>query len=261
MAIPNLLEAKPSKTIKPPRVFLYGVQGIGKSTFGASAPNPYFLNLEDGVDEIETTKSERLTTWRDVIDHLLALSQQDHNFQTLVVDSVDWLETLIHEQVASDKKVNSIEDIGYGKGYIFAMNYWEQFIAALDDLRNNKGMVIILIAHNQVKRFDDPTTDSYDRYNVKLHKQAGEKLMEWADAVLFAGYETFIKSEDAGFNKKVKKGAASRRLLFTRETPALIAKNRYGLPDKLDFPKEGAWSVFQSAVLENTQNKEQTNNG
>lgn len=259
MAIPNLMAPKPERQVKPPRIFLYGVQGIGKSTFAAGAPNPYFLNLEDGVDHVKLPSanvSDKLTTWRDVIDHLLALSQQEHPFKTLVVDSVDWLEAIIHDQVATEKKVNSIEDIGYGKGYVFAMNYWEQFVAALDDLRNNRGMVIILLAHNQIRKFDDPTTDSYDRYNVKLHKQAGEKLMEWADAVLFAGYETFIKSEDAGFNKKVKKGTANRRLLFTQETPAYIAKNRYGLPPKLDFPQVDAWGVFQNAVI---QNKEQNN--
>lgn len=252
----NLAAAVPTTAVKPPRIVLYGVQGIGKSTFGSQAPNPYFLNIEDGIDAIHTTKSDKLTTWPQVLEHLLALSQQPHNFQTLVVDSLDWLETIIHEQVASDKKVNSIEDIGYGKGYIFAMNYWENFLAALDDLRTNRGMIIILIAHGQVKRYDDPTTDSYDRHTMKLHKGAGEKLMEWADAILFAGYETFIKSEDAGFNKKVKKGTANRRLLFTQETPAYIAKNRLNLPAKLEI----SWPAFCDAALQNTI-KEQTNNG
>ena len=255
----DLSKAVPTISIKPPRIVLYGVQGIGKSTFGAEAPNPYFLDLEGGIDAIHTTKSGKLISWGAVLEQLLALSQQPHNFQTLVIDSLDWLETLIHDQVAIDKKVNSIEDIGYGKGYVFSMSYWEQLIAALDDLRDNRGMIIILLAHGEVKRYDDPTTDSYDRHNMKLHKLAREKMAEWADAILFAGYETFIKSEDAGFNKKVKKGSASRRLLFTQETPAYIAKNRLGLPDKLPLEIGRSWSSFQSAVLAKQQNKEQNN--
>ncbi|MDR0869400.1 MAG: ATP-binding protein [Planctomycetaceae bacterium] len=38
------------KAQAPPRLLIYGTEGIGKSTFGASAPKPIFIPTEDGLD-------------------------------------------------------------------------------------------------------------------------------------------------------------------------------------------------------------------
>jgi hypothetical protein len=37
----------------PPRIVLYGIEGIGKSAFGAGTPAPIFLPREGGLGEID----------------------------------------------------------------------------------------------------------------------------------------------------------------------------------------------------------------
>jgi len=60
---------------------------------------------------------------------LLALAEQ-HDFATVVIDSVDWLEPLVWAKACRDNGWNSIEDAGYGKGYVAALNLWRQYIDA-----------------------------------------------------------------------------------------------------------------------------------
>ncbi len=63
-------------------------------------------------------------------------------------------------------------------------------------------MVVILLAHCKVERFEDPETSPYDRYSPRLHKHAVSLICEWCDAVVFATRKIRTQSEDAGFNRK-----------------------------------------------------------
>ena len=80
------------RTQKPPRVFVYGTSGIGKSTFGSQAPKPIFVPTEDGLDEIDCAKFPLAATYEEVI---AALRTQPHEFESVVLDSLDWLERLV----------------------------------------------------------------------------------------------------------------------------------------------------------------------
>lgn len=232
-------------TNEPPRVVLYGTEGIGKSTFAANAPKPIFLQTENGLGRIDCHKLPLINEWSVMQNQLHAIYSQEHDYQTLVVDSLDWLEKLIWNDVASTNMVDSIEKIGYGKGYKFALKHWAEFLNMLDAIRNERGMAIVLIAHAKVERFEDPEVQGYDRYTLRLHKEADATLREWADAVLFATVKMRIEKEDLGFNKTrtIAKGIGSgggERILRTVGSPACVAKNRYGIPG--DIPL--AWDEF-----------------
>ena len=229
----------------PPRLLLYGVEGIGKTTIGASAPNPIFIQTEDGLGLIEVPTFPLATSYEDVHGALTALATEEHDRKTLVVDSLDWLEPLIWKHTAGLHEKQSIEDFGYGKGYIEALTIWSDFLNALTYLRSEKGMTVILIAHHEVKRFDDPNTEPYDRYGPKLHKLANAKMKEWADAILFANYRVATTQSDMGFNKKKTRAIGSgERLLFTEERPAFVAKNRFGMPPELPL----SWNALEQAL-------------
>ena len=107
---------------KPPRLFIYGQEGVGKSTVGAAAPNPVFVQTEDGLGEIDTAKFPLAKNLADVTSAMTALRDEPHDFQTVVLDSADWLERLIWDRVCQDFGIRSIEkaDGGYGKGYVRA---------------------------------------------------------------------------------------------------------------------------------------------
>jgi hypothetical protein len=229
-----LSQIQSGKQVTPRRTFLYGVQGVGKSTFGAMYPSPIFLPTEEGLNDIECDKLPLAKRFDDVMTALGELYEHDHSYQTLVVDSLDWLEKLIWSEVCAKRNVTSLEDIPYAKGYVFALTHWREFLEGLDALRRDRNMTIVLIAHAKIERFENPETEPYDRYVPRLHKNAAAVLQEWCDEVLFATYKVYTKSTDQGFDRTRTQGIGSgERVLRTAERPAHVAKNRLALPDEL----------------------------
>lgn len=244
MAI-SLASLKRSTCLAPPRILIHGVAGVGKTTFAAGAPDPVFVITEDGLGTLDAPHFPLARSFDEVMEALAALYSEDHAFRTVVVDSVDWLEPLIWARACRDNGWKSIEDAGYGKGYVAALDLWRQYIDGLNALRDDKGLAVIQIAHTDIKRFDSPEHEPYDRYIIKLHARAAALLQEHSDAVLFANYRISTVKSDVGFNKKVTRALGSgERVLYTAERPAFLAKNRYGLPDVLPL----SWDAFAQSM-------------
>lgn len=230
---------------RPRRTLLYGVHGVGKSQWAASAPGVCFLNFEDGLDDIDCASSDLITTHEGLMEALRYFSDAKHDFRYLAIDTVDWLEKIIHKEIAKEAGKNSIADIGYGAGYKQAMAKWDKVFFALEWLRKEIGMGIILLAHCDIKRFESPEQESYDRYQPALHPLAAAALQEWCDEVLFASYRVFTRKEDQGFNKERNIAIGDgERYIRTQETPAVLAKNRLDLPPELPMPKENGFAVY-----------------
>jgi len=225
----------------PRRVMLYGTHGIGKSTFASCAPKPVFIQTEDGLGEIDCDKFPLTATFDQAMQALSELYTEKHPYRTVVVDSLDWLERLIWAEVCRKRNVESIEDIGYAKGYVFALTQWREFLEGLTALRNDKGMIVVLIAHARIERFENPETESYDRYVPRLHRLASQVLQEWCDEVLFATFKVYTKQTDEGFDRKRTQGIGTgERIIRTVERPAHVAKNRLSLPEEMPLD----WNVY-----------------
>ena len=219
------------KLNRPRLIMLYGVEGIGKSTFGAMAPSPIFIPTEDGLGDIDCQKFPVAKDYGDFMDSVTNLYEMpNHDFKTLVIDSLDWLEKMIWGEVAKTYMVKAIGEIDFGKGYETALAYWNDILNAFKAFRDDKGMHVILIAHSKITRFNDPENTPYDRYTPKLHEKANAMIREWCDEVLFARYDVKTTSEDVGFNKKKVKGIGGERVIRTTEKPAHMGKNRLNLP-------------------------------
>lgn len=225
-----------------PRIMLYGVEGIGKTTFAAGAPDPVFICTEDGLGSLQVDHFPLASKASDVLDAIATLCKEDHNFKSVVLDSVDWLDNLIWQDVEA---THDAKDLAYGKGAMIVAERWREVLDGLNFLRNKKGMVVILIAHTQIKRFDSPEVEPYDRYQPKLQERSNAILREWVDALLFANYKTIVRKDDVGFNKTNNRGVSTgERLLYTSEKPAYMAKNRYSLPESLPM----SWEAFTQAI-------------
>ena len=217
---------------KPPRIVIHGVHGVGKSTLAANAPNPIFLQTEDGLTSIDVPHFPLATELQQVWDYMGTLIAEEHEFKTFVLDTADWLQTLIWNQVCIDNDKDSIEKIGYAKGYIFAMKYFDKFFRGVDKLRE-KGMAIVILAHNEIKPFNPPDGEAYDRYQIKLHKHAATKLEEWADCVLFANFKVITTENN---NKSKVVNSTPQRVLYSSNRPAWRAKTRYpNMPDEMEM--------------------------
>jgi len=240
----NLSSIRRNTALAAPRVLVYGVEGIGKSTFAAGAPSPVFIQTEDGLGSLAVDHFPIATKAGDVLDAIGSLFEQDHEFKTVVIDSLDWLDTFIWRDIESKYDA---KDLAYGKGAMIAAERWREILDGLNALRNSKGMSVVLIAHTEIKRFDSPEVEPYDRYQPKLQARSSALVREWCDAVLFANYRTIVKKDDVGFNKTVARGISTgERLLFTAERPAYMAKNRYNLPESIPL----SWEAFETAITQ-----------
>ena len=244
MAI-SLASLRQATSLTPPRMLIHGVAGVGKSTFAANADDPVVIATEDGLGMLKVASFPVAKSFDEVMEGLAALYSEPHEYRTVVVDSVDWLEPLIWKKACDDNRWGSIEEPGYGKGYLAALDLWRQYLDGLNALRDERGMTVIQIAHTDIKRFDSPMCEPYDRYVIKLHARAAALLQEHSDIVLFANYRISTVKADVGFNKKVNRALGSgERVLYTAERPAFLAKNRYGLPDVLPLD----WAAFAAAM-------------
>ena len=242
------------RQVKPTRTLLYGVEGVGKSTFGAKAPSPIFIGAEDGTAHLDVTRFPMPATWSEVLDAVKTLTadphdfrtltKEDHSFQTLVVDTLDWLEPLLWAHICERDGVPNIEAYGFAKGYIAALDEWRIFLAALERLRDQRGMHVILLAHSWIKPFKNPEGNDFDRYELKLHAKAGGLLKEWSDVVLFANYETFAEKDKA--TRRVKGMSTGQRIIYTTRTAAYDAKNRYDLPEQMALDWDEYWTAVQA---------------
>jgi hypothetical protein len=229
---------------KPMRVLLYGVEGIGKSTFAANAPSPIFIPVEDGTAHLDVARFPKPSTWAEVIEAIDEIGASEHDFRTVVVDTLDALEALCWAHVvtkAASPKVKSIEDFGYGKGYTAALEEWRLFLSHLERLRNQRGMHVMLLAHSLIKTFKNPEDEDFDRYQLRMHDKAGGLLKDWCDCVLFARYETFVSIDDRA--KRARGVSTGARVIHTQRTAAWDAKNRYDLPETLPLD----WEAFHGA--------------
>lgn len=233
------------KIIKPHLVLIYGPDGVGKTTFAAQAPQPVFLGPEQGTNWLDVARFPVPENWSNVLEAVKELTLEPHNFKTLVIDSLDWLEPILFEQICKDHSARSIELAagGYGKGYVEAVERWSQFMKNLNLLREKRNMNIILIAHSETKTFNDAQLQTtYERYVLKLHKNASPKFKEWVDAVLFANYEIYTKKDGSS----TQAFGDGDRKMWTEGRPGFDAKNRMGLPFCLDL----SWDAYERAYNE-----------
>ena len=229
------------KINRPQKAVIYGPEGVGKSTLASLTPAPVFLDTEGGTHHLDVIRLDAASTWDEITAAVAQLAKAPHPFKTLVIDTADWLEKRLSEHLCRKANKDSIEDFGYGKGWVLLTEEFARFLNSLDALLT-RGMNVVFLAHSTVKKFEAPDqAGSYDRFELKLSKQVAPLLKEWADLVLFANYVTRIAEKDSGKTRGV---GGKERVLYATHAAAYDAKNRHGLPDKLPFSIDALAPVF-----------------
>ena len=222
------------------RVALYGTEGIGKSTLAAQFPNPVILDTEDGTRQIDCARV-RCPDWMTLQGAMVDLGGNAQGFETVVVDSVDWAERLALEHMLRKDGKRSVEDYGFGKGFVKLAEVFSGFIA-MADILIDRGVNVVFVGHSTVKRTTPPDLDEgWDRYELKLSRQVAPLVKEWADALLFANYRTRLVE---GSDGRTRAKGGKDRILYAERTAAFDAKNRYGLGAELPMVIESLAPLF-----------------
>lgn len=227
------IEKKPMK--KPPAIIIYGEPGVGKTTFAISAPDPFVIDIEKGASYMEVARVQP-ESYEEIMGWLEQVLHGKHAYKTLVLDSLDWLEMLIHKKVCADSGAKDISDkrsdaTSYGRGHIQALRLFLDVRNILETIRTSRNMAIIITAQTLVKRFDDPIDGGYDRYVLKTHEKMCAAAVEWADAVMFAKKEARISGDG-----KKREG---ERVLITHGTLSAVGKSRLKLPPSIPLSWDG----------------------
>jgi hypothetical protein len=248
------------------RHLLYGTEGIGKSTLAKHAPNPVWFDCEDGTAQLDVARYQFRddalghvpNTLEEVYSAIEDLRVGEHDFRTLVIDTVDSLEALVFDQVCetesgkksginkSGKKISGIEDFGFAKGYIVALDEWRLLCSRLDRLRVERKVSIILLGHSTIRTYKNPLGDDYDRINLRLHEKAAGFLKEWSDVVGYCAYEDGADKKDD--DSRARGFSTGRRLIHLQRSAAWDAKTRIHLPAEIEIATENPWAPFAAAL-------------
>ncbi|MER9697629.1 ATP-binding protein [Mesorhizobium sp. M0146] len=246
----SLAEMKTEKSAPLPIAILYGVPKVGKTTLALEFPSPVYINTpgESPPNDLEVTTPGVIETFEHLLDFIGELITEEHPYKTLVIDSLDGIEPLVWAQVCAQNGWGTLEDPGYGKGYIAADDVWREYMRAIEALAAT-GVWVVQIAHTEITRFDSPTSEPYSRYGIKLHKRASALVQEASSLIGFMNYRATIKEKDVGFNKKVGRAEGSgERQIQLEERPGFIAGNRFGAPPSLVYKKGGGWEALSKYV-------------
>jgi hypothetical protein len=235
------LPIRRGRLAKAQRACIYGVEGLGKTTLAAKFPNPVFIDTEQGSDHLDVARFENTRDWPGIKAAIEKLTANPCEFKTLIIDSIDWAEKLLAEDICRRSHKASIEEFGYGKGYTYLAEEFSEFLRSLDALRD-RGVYIVLIGHCAIRKFEQPeAAGAYDRYELKLSKQVAPLVREWVDLLLFGNYFTRIAESDSGKKRGV---GGKERVLYTSHTAAWDGKNRHGLEEKLPFDHSAIAHIF-----------------
>jgi hypothetical protein len=230
------------KQTRAQRVVIYGVESVGKSTFAAQFPRPLFLDVEGGTSHLDTDRVEVAS----LADLESAIREcQTTDYQSVIIDSADWAERLVLEGMLATDKKKSVEDYGYGKGFVMLAEKFARLLTIADQIVA-AGKNVVFIAHSKVQRVEPPDMlSAYDRYELKLTKQSAPLLKEWADELWFFKFKTKTVESESGRSKGI---GGKERIILTTHSAAYDAKTRSGLAEELPMAWDSVAHLFAKPV-------------
>lgn len=245
--------------IKAPKILFYATEGFGKTSSSQFFPSPLLFQVESGIGQIAMAniKEEDLRTFEDVISAIDALINEEHNFKTVVIDSLTELQKKIYTSVCVANKVGSITDLGYGTGYDQGATKFGIFLNKLEKLHAKKDIIILLLAHTAIKDQNRPDrTETFKTYVSALQVNdrgtgIGDMTNRWVDNILFGNTEPVLVEKN-GKTKAVNE----KRMIYTNRAASHVAKNRIGLPEEIEYSSPSVlWPIIEECVMKGAKNE------
>lgn len=219
---------------KPVKACVYGVEGIGKTTFASQFPAPLFFDLDKGSAQLDVSRVTDITSWPLLMSNIKEVYDNPSICKTLVIDTADAAERMCIDYICGKFNKKGIEDFGYGAGYTYLTEEFARFLVQLDACIG-QGVNVVVLAHAVLKTVTLPEEmGTYDHWELKLSSKTTNKVAplvkEWADLLLFANYKTILIEDGTR-----KKAAGGKRIMYTTHTTFADAKNRFSLAEELPF--------------------------
>lgn len=219
---------------KPVKVCVYGVEGIGKTTFASQFPEPLFFDLDKGSAQLDVSRVTDITSWPLLLSSIKEIYDNPTICKTLVIDTADAAERMCIDYICGKFNKKGIEEFGYGAGYTYLTEEFARFLVQLDACIG-QGINVVVLAHAVLKTVTLPEEmGTYDHWELKLSSKTTNKVAplvkEWADLLLFANYKTILIEDGTR-----KKAAGGKRIMYTTHTTFADAKNRFSLTEELPF--------------------------
>ena len=204
-----------------PKLMIYGLSGVGKSTLASKLKNPIFIDMEGGLNYMDVARTPTLTSYASVLKVLGELfniaEAGKREYDTIVIDSVDWLVRKVVEKAAGIDKNKLDETLnrsngGYGNGKQVLENHIRTYLLPLLVTLNKQGYGICLIAHADRKVLMNSDGSDVEQIAPKIDVNTMNTFVEWCDNVFF-----------------LKRDISGERVLVLESDEVALAKNRLGL--------------------------------
>jgi hypothetical protein len=242
------------KKLYPLRWIVYGDNGVGKSTLLSQSKNPILIDIEGNCKHLDVARYPDegfVQSFDEVVEFLKYLLKANHNYGTFGLDSLDSMEILISEKInylIETKRLDKGKDIDYGN----AKKVWASLIKIITDLieeiQLKRKMNFIATAHLAIKKADNPLTETYDRYDMRINNYMKTGFCTWVSCIFFAHKEIIIEDEKGSFNKRRAKNI-ERRVLYTHGGPTYYGKNTFNLPERILFEGKNGYEEVTKHIM------------
>jgi len=242
----------------PERCLIFSEIGVGKSTLANSAPKPIFINLENRISQIKAKSFRIPETYEDLRTQLVYLLKNKHDFETVVLDTIDAMEMLVYRHVCKKNNINSMSDLPYAAAYNQAETIIAKIIDGLNMLRDERNMRIIALAHSHVKLYNNPLGADYDKIKIKLRDKNAELFLERFDIIGYLHIPIYTFNAEKGFGVKKTKGSGGQERVFScYKNVSFIGKNSYGIDYDIDIPKIKGYDAILDAISQGRKEQQQ----
>lgn len=218
--------------------FIYGGAKTGKTTTACQFNKPLLLAFEPGYNLIDGIKAVSVTSWLDMKNYVKQLKKQEVRdmYDTLIIDTVGLMWGLCEKFIKTQKDIEDLTDLGFGKGYRAVRDEFQDVINGLGQM----GYTLVFISHAEKKDYVDSLGVSHSGITPALDKRPKEIISGLVDVFMFVCQET----DGNGGNHPVAFFRGG-----TYGDTEIEAGSRYGdgLPVKINFNYDELVKAVQSA--------------
>jgi len=241
-----MLKIERSRRERPRLAIVYGEPGIGKTTLAARMPGCLLIDLEDRAGHVDMDVV-RADSWLALRATVREIATSDIPHRVVAIDTLDRAQDLATAWLCAERGWDTLDAPGYGRGYV---ELRAAMLALADDIMDviAAGRGVLLLAHAQRQRVEDPAQGEWDRWGVRLHDAPRSSVaavyVERADIVALAAMAVVRVSDR---DSRVQRARVSGRMLYTTPSAARLAK-AVGV-EAVDLPLDEAPAWLSAALV------------